>query len=628
MVKSELLQNLDDQENKILELSSQVQSLQNSAQVAGVEKKDLLECIKRLEQEKASLSAREKAIQEKYVLEMEQAEERFRLQFKRCEDLEVKLQQEMRQRAEAELRVDAATSRIASLEDASAKNVENSNRKILNLEDRLRKVQKDAQFIVSRTKVENSTEKSRVQFAEAEVQVLKAKCEDLEQRLSESLDEKHDLSQKLAMATSQVSSSSHGQELELVIKHLRDELKSFEADVAEARKMKHYHANVSLLKEKLESERLRAERAEAALEELADREMQVESLERELQSWRNLIEEIPDVERRDDILRKIGDLQREALSAMARVGELTAQITELQADLEKRDTVRCEAQDNANFTQETVNEMTLQNKRLKRKVELLTKERDGLKLILSSYDEEEAMLMSQNKSGAGMQATDTPGRAKEKRIQELEVLVQDLQREGDILRSDLATAELKLGRGDYDPSSTKVVRMVENLDINAEKQVLLAEIQSLREKVKSIQDDTLSSGITASRNAELSLLREQVNSLEKREARYKKVFAEKISVFRQACCLLFGYTVEMSEEQQLSTGMTVTLFTLQSIYAQSEDETIQFQFESNHMNLLANEYTSYPEISRMVDVYLKKFNSIPAFTANLTSELFNKTTLS
>ncbi|KAH6556321.1 hypothetical protein KP509_1Z188000 [Ceratopteris richardii] len=72
--------------------------------------------------------------------------------------------------------------------------------------------------------------------------------------------------------------------------------------------------------------------------------------------------------------------------------------------------------------------------------------------------------------------------------------------------------------------------------------------------------------------------------------------------------------------------MTVTLFTLQSVYAQSDNESIIFQFESNHMNLVANDYVSSPEMSRMVDVYLRKFNSIPAFTANLTAELFNKTT--
>ena len=37
--------------------------------------------------------------------------------------------------------------------------------------------------------------------------------------------------------------------------------------------------------------------------------------------------------------------------------------------------------------------------------------------------------------------------------------------------------------------------MVENLDVNAEKQALLAEIQGLREKVKSLEDNRLNKGI-------------------------------------------------------------------------------------------------------------------------------------
>jgi hypothetical protein len=36
--------------------------------------------------------------------------------------------------------------------------------------------------------------------------------------------------------------------------------------------------------------------------------------------------------------------------------------------------------------------------------------------------------------------------------------------------------------------------MVENLDVNAEKQVLLAEIQRLREKLKSLEDNSLNEG--------------------------------------------------------------------------------------------------------------------------------------
>ena len=54
-----------------------------------VEKKGLVERVKRLEQEEAAASARERAIEEKYIREMERAEEMYRAQFKRCEDLEV-----------------------------------------------------------------------------------------------------------------------------------------------------------------------------------------------------------------------------------------------------------------------------------------------------------------------------------------------------------------------------------------------------------------------------------------------------------------------------------------------------------------------------------------------------------
>ncbi|MCO5588600.1 hypothetical protein L7F22_042557 [Adiantum nelumboides] len=402
-----------------------------------------------------------------------------------------------------------------------------------------------------------------------------------------------------------------------------------ESDVAEARKMKQFHANVNLLKEKLESERLRAERAEAALEDLVNRDVQAKFRNEELQAWKSLIVELPDVERREDIPIKMRELQRELLAATAEVGKLTAKCAELHSEIEKEDARRNRTQDNARILKEAVGDIDVENRRLKREIELLKKEVSGLKSVLSSYDEEEALFLSQ-KSDEAIQSLDSRGKAKEERIQVLEALVQDLQKEGDLLRSEIASAELKLGRGDYDSSCTKVVHMVENLDANSEKKALLAEIQSLQEKIKVLEDETFSSASrnAASRNAEFSVLRDQVSSLEKREARYKKVFAEKISVFRQACCLLFGYSVEMSEEQQVSTGMTVTLFTLQSIYAQSEDESIVFQFESNSMNLLVNEYVASPEMSRMVDVYLKKFNAIPAFTANLTCELFNKVTAS
>lgn len=105
------------------------------------------------------------------------------------------------------------------------------------------------------------------------------------------------------------------------------------------------------------------------------------------------------------------------------------------------------------------------------------------------------------------------------------------------------------------------------------------------------------------------------------------MFADRISVFRRACCEIFGYKIVMDEHQR-SNGIPVTRFTLQSIYAQSDDEKLEFEYESGNTNILVNNYTSQPEVSRQVEIFIRKMNSIPAFTANITVESFNRRTLS
>ncbi|GKE05473.1 hypothetical protein Tco_1397491 [Tanacetum coccineum] len=43
------------------------------------------------------------------------------------------------------------------------------------------------------------------------------------------------------------------------------------------------------------------------------------------------------------------------------------------------------------------------------------------------------------------------------------------------------------------------------------------------------------------------------------------------------------------DDHQRSDGIPVTRFTLQSIYAQSEDEKLQFEYESGNINILKND---------------------------------------
>lgn len=82
------------------------------------------------------------------------------------------------------------------------------------------------------------------------------------------------------------------------------------------------------------------------------------------------------------------------------------------------------------------------------------------------------------------------------------------------------------------------------------------------------------------------------------------------------------------DDHQRPDGIAVTRFILQSIYAQSDDEKLEFEYESGNTNILTNKYTSQPEISQQVEIFIRRMNSIPAFTANLTVESFNKRTLS
>ena len=134
--------------------------------------------------------------------------------------------------------------------------------------------------------------------------------------------------------------------------------------------------------------------------------------------------------------------------------------------------------------------------------------------------------------------------------------------------------------------------------------------------------------------AELTVMRRRVADLEKREQRYMTVFKQKISTFREACYLIFGYKVDMGEDKV--TGQPT--FTLRSMYAARDDEALVMRVEpgkvgatgassGGKVELLPTAYTSQPEIGTMVNTFVGRCRSVPGFIANLTMELFNRQTL-
>ncbi|KAI8532019.1 hypothetical protein RHMOL_Rhmol11G0180400 [Rhododendron molle] len=438
-----------------------------------------------------------------------------------------------------------------------------------------------------------------------------------------------------------------------------------ESEVREARKLKRSHEDIELLKEKLLEEKGRRERAEVELFKLSDIQLSMTKLEEELSSWKLLVRDIPGVSCAEDIPIKFAELQREVIESMGKVGEANARLKQIEVSLDAAELGKQNADAVAALATENAGGLKSEVKRIELMLSSVTEERDRLKNVVDELKEQN------NVASGGDLVNETLFKElesclakKESYIKELETnlgaqkeinshqhnelkglnerlnnearRIKSLEREGDRLRSEISLLESKLGHGDFSSANTKVLRMVNTLAVDNEAKqtidALQSELQKTKEKLQAVEELKKQSGDTGTLvdsyiSGKIVQYKEQIATLEKREERYKTVFADKISVFRRACCELFGYKIVMDDHQR-SDGIPVTRFTLQSIYAQSDDEKLQFEYESGNTNILINDYTSQPEISRQVDIFIRKMNSIPAFTANLTMESFNKRTLS
>ncbi|CAN6475399.1 unnamed protein product [Victoria cruziana] len=670
MVKSEFIDALSTAEKKANDLESRLESLNEQLLGKEAESNKFQRQLHFAEQELAAAKGREKALHEQLAKEVNESLERYQSQLKQISELEVKIQKETKQRKDAESSVSAAQERSLVLEEKLQNVTDTAEREKNHLHKELLLLQSDSKFSISRANNDLELMEFRASNAEKESELLRKQLEDLQLQLAECHKQKNEVEKKL----SSISEPSHEvspSEAHVLVKHLQEELRSYEAEVCEARKLKALHVNTELLKEKIQEERRCREQAEAQLLKLHDIEQNVIKLEDELVQWKSISNEIPGIESSDDVVKKFSSLQRELIQSMKQSGELTARLKQLEVDIEKTNLDKNYAERQVILAERKLEEQTAEVRRLEISVSSVTYERDRLRAAVVSLEGES--LAEKNQTGEHA-ATSNVGETlmkdleaclaeKESTIKELEHRLQEqkeiisnqcceirllnenlnnetrraksLEREGDRLRSEILLLESKLGHGDYSASTTKVLRMVNTLAIDNEAkhtiETLRSELQKAQAKLQVIEDlkgqSDASKLVSSDISEKLAQLKGQIATLEKREERYKTVFAEKISVFRRACCSLFGYKI-MMDDRLRHDGIPVTMFTLQSIFAQTEDEKLEFEYESGNTTIVANGYTLQPDISQQVEIFVKRCNSIPAFTANLTIESFNRRTLS
>ncbi|CAA2963715.1 mitotic spindle checkpoint MAD1 [Olea europaea subsp. europaea] len=613
------------------------------------------------EQELAAAKGREQMLQQQLRKEVDFSQEQIKKQMQSYSELEIKLRTEMDLRKKAESSAAIAEEKASGLEGKLNTLSESMEREKSRFENELAQMRSGSKLSITRISADLERMECKAKNAEKESALLKQQLEELKKRLHECMGEKFEVEKRFSRFTSLETPSK---DADLLVKHLQEELRSYECEVREARKIISSHEKIDLLKEQLLEEKGRRERTESDLHNLADIQLTVKNLEDDLSTWKSMIKDIPGVSHADDIPLKFAALQKELYDSMMKVGEAQARLKRVEVALDTTLLDKESAETEAALAKERMELSKSEIKRLKLMIASLTEERDSLKHAVdemkgcNSLDDRKELV-----SGTIVQLESSLAK-KESVIRELENNLSEqretnrcqldeikllnerlnnearrikmLEREDDRLRSEIALLESKLGHGDFSSANTKVLRMVNTLAVeNEAKQTIEAlqnELQKTKEKLQAVEDlkkqssdaGTLVDSYIA---GNIKQLKEQIATLEKREERYKTVFADRISVFRRACCELFGYKIVMDDHQR-SDGIPVTRFTLHSIYAQSDNEKLEFEYESGNMNFLANEYASHPELSRQVEVFIRKMNSIPAFTANLTVESFNKRTLS
>ncbi|KAJ4952126.1 hypothetical protein NE237_028958 [Protea cynaroides] len=659
MVKSEFLDALGSAEKQVHDYKSRLEALNDDLSKADAERKKYRDKFCYTEQELAAAKGREQALQEQLLMEVKDSHERLEKQIKSYSELEVKFQKEVDLHKNAEQKAASAEEKASLLEEKLSHLSGSIKREKNNLNNELLQLKRDSELSVSRISLDLERMECRANNAEKESELLKKQLEELKEQLNECLHQKYEVEIKLSNSTLSSGEVNHG-DTNVLVKHLQEELRSYESEVQEARKLRSSHENYELLREKFLEEKGRRERAESDLLKLQEVQLNAKKLEDELTSWKLAINDIPGVLYPDDLPIKFSGLQKEVLESMMKVGEVNACLKQMEVALEVAEHGKHQAEIEAALAKKKAEESLSDIRRLELILSSVSEERDRLRKDVWKKNTE-AEGGSTNETP--MQVLETSLAQKEQAIHELERELNEqketinrqhneikflterlsdearkiklLEREGDRLRSEIGILESKLSQGDFSAASTKVLRMVNTLAVDNEAkhtiETLRTELQKAKEKLQAVEElkgqSDAGNLINSQVSEKLAQLKGQVATLEKREERYKAVFAERISVFRRACCSLFGYKIVMDDHQR-PNGISVTRFTLQSIYAQNDDEKLEFEYESGNTNILENDFASQPEIAQQIEIFIRKLNSIPAFTANLTVESFNRQTLS
>lgn len=597
---------------------------------------------------------------------------------------EEKMQEQLERNRQCQQNLDAASKRLREKEDSLAQ----AGETISALKGRISELQwsvMDQEMRVKRLESEKQELQEQLDLQHKKWQEANQKIQELQASQEARADHEQqikDLEQKLSLQE-QDAAIVKNMKSELVrLPRLERELKQLREESMHLREMRETNG---LLQEELEGLQRKLGRQEKMQETLVGLELENERLLAKLQSWERLDQTTGlSIRTPEDLSRFVVELQQRELALKDKNSAVTSSARGLEkARQQLQEELR---QVSSQLLEERKKRETHEAlaRRLQKRVLLLTKERDGMRAILGSYDSEltsaeyspqltrrmreaEDMVQKVHSHSAEMeaqlsQALEELGGQKQRadmlemelkmlksqsssaeqsflfsreEVDTLRLKVEELEGERRRLEEEKRMLEAQLERrvlqGDYDQSRTKVLHMslnpasVARQRLREDHSQLQAECERLRgllramERGGTVPTDLEAAAASLPSSKEVAELKKQVESAELKNQRLKEVFQTKIQEFRKACYTLTGYQIDITTENQ---------YRLTSLYAEHPGDCLIFKAASpsgSKMQLLETEFSH--TVGELIEVHLRRQDSIPAFLSSLTLELFSRQTV-
>ncbi|XP_037327832.2 mitotic spindle assembly checkpoint protein MAD1 [Pungitius pungitius] len=567
-----------------------------------------------------------------------------------------------------------------------------ANQTISSLKDEIRELKQKIQnqdSAVSSHTLENQELQEHLDLQRRKYQEVSQLCQSLQaaqSSCSEHIIRIKELERRLALQEQDFAIVKNVKSEVARVPDLERDLKRLREDNAFLRESRE---NCSLLKEEVEGLRRKLERTERTKEELVNMELEKERVAEKLRAWETIGQSTSlNIRKPEDLSREVIHIQQIEISLKEQNYTLNSRVRSAERSQAE---LRAELSQQRGRTQEEQKKREAQDalvRRLQKRVLLLTKERDGMRAILESYDSElapseyspqlskrlreaeEVLQRTQNhnvemegqltkaQEEAGtlklqlhgvelemeslrkQQASAGDGSSSEtkeevgilrQKIEDLEAARQCLEQQNNDLEMRLERHNLQ---GDYDPLKTRVLHLKMNPTATAKQQrqqdgeALREEVTRLRELVRSLRGGGGGGGTLQD---ESGLTAAGLSLPPPKEVLELRKQMESSELRNQRLKEVFQRKIqEFRTVCYVLTGYQIDITTenqyrLTSVYAEHMDDALLFKKgSSGSMQLMETEFSK--TLGEMVALHLHHQKSLPAFLSAVTLDLFSRQT--